>query len=426
MLDEMKKDLEKEFSEICEYSDDCENKQKALQANTNDSKLTKTGVIGMLSILPSIFASVGIVFPISAGLSLPITYATGVALASSIAIGYVGQSIITSISKRKMKKFTSAKTNADILEEMMHYEMEIDKSENKKEALRKMYKAIESKQQILSDYSNEFYQIDKYANFTLEDLKKRQEMLSKAYEERMEQLDVLTSQSYLKNKFRSRRKKRERIEGIITSALMMSLPFCLIIGMPLSLELMRDVTMETFADFGKYIAMWFSPTLVVTPLALPYFIKRDKDFTNAFNNLNQLLDENALSEKPNVEYENELKNMISTKLCEIVELGIELKEIGYAIEKTNVEKSTENKDNSKSKEDILFQDYPPLHITEETRRDVLEHPEKYMSCDVRTRMGKFYTDEEYEQRREEVLNRPLPGGEEKGPRLVKKRIPPKK
>lgn len=196
MLDEMKKDLEKEFSEICEYSDDCENKQKALQANTNDSKLTKTGVIGMLSILPSIFASMGIAFPITAGLSLPITATMGVALASSIAIGYAGQSIITAISKRKMKKFTGAKTNADILEEMMHYEMEIDKSENKKEALRKMFKAIESKQQILSDYSSEFYQIDKYANLTPEDLKKRQEMLSKAYEERMEQLDVLTSQAY--------------------------------------------------------------------------------------------------------------------------------------------------------------------------------------------------------------------------------------
>ena len=46
-----------------------------------------------------------------------------------------------------------------------------------------------------------------------------------------------------------------------------------------------------------------------------------------------------------------------------------------------------------------------------------------MSCDVRTRMGKFYTDEEYEQRREEVLNRPLPGGEEKGPVLKKTRKP---
>ena len=43
-------------------------------------------------------------------------------------------------------------------------------------------------------------------------------MLSKAYEERMEQLDVLTSQAYLKNKFRNRRKKRERVEIIITSS----------------------------------------------------------------------------------------------------------------------------------------------------------------------------------------------------------------
>jgi len=401
MLEEMKKDIEKEFSEICDYSDDCENKQQTLKANTNDSKLTKTGVIGMLSIIPSMFASIGIVFSVSAGLALPITGAMGVALASSIAIGYAGQSIITSISKKKMKKFTGAKTNADILEEMMHYEMEIDKAENKKKALRKMYKTIESKQQILSDYSSEFYQIDKYANLTPKDLKKRQEMVSKAYEERIEQLDVLTAQAYLKNKFRSRRKKRERIEGIITSALMTSLPVCFLIGMPLSLELMRDVTMETFADFGKYIAMCFSPTLVVTPLSLPYFIKRDKDFMNAFNNLNQSLGENALSEKPNVEYENELKNIISTKLCEIVELGIELKEIGYAIEKRSAETINESKDKSKEKtwDDLMYTEEEIRHYTPES--PVPFNPETI-----------FGTDKNIE--------------EQSVPRLVKRRIPPKK
>lgn len=321
----------------------------------------------------------------------------GVALASSIAIGYTGQAIITSFSKRKMKKFTSAKTNANILEEMMHYEMEIDKTENKKETLRKMYKTIISKQQILSDYSSEFCQIDKYANLTLEDLKKRQVMISNAYKERMEQLDILTSQAYLKNKFKNRRKTRERLEIIITSALITSFLFDFLIGMPLSLELMKPVILESIADFGKVIAICFSPTLVVTPLALPYFIKREKDFTNVFNNLNQLLGENALEKKPNVEYENELENMISTKLCEIVELGIELKEIDYAIEKINTEITTENKDNSKSKKDILFQDYPLLHITEE----------------------------EEEQRREDVLSISLPKGEEKGARFVKKRIPQK-
>ena len=378
MLDEIKNDIEKEFSKICDYSNDCKNKQKVLDANTNDSKFTEIGTIGILSVIPFVV----IVDPVTAGLSTTF----GVAYAASLAIGYVGQFIITSISKRKMKKFTSAKKNSDIVEEMMHYEMEMCKSKNRKEALREMYKDIESKQQILSVYSSEFYQ-NKYENLTPEDLKKRKEMLSKAYEERMEQLDVLTSQAYLKD--RTHRSKRERVGNIITYTLMISLSISFLIGMPLSFELK-----ENMEDFGKILAISFSPALVVTPLSLLYFIKRDKDFMKAFHNLNQSLGENALSEEPNIEYENKLKNMISTKLSEIVALGVELKEIGYAIEKTNVETSTD----IKSKEDRLFQD----------------HPEKHMSRDDK--------EEEYE----ELLNRPFLDGEEKGPKLVHKRKPIKK
>ncbi len=73
------------------------------------------------------------------------------------------------------------------------------------------------------------------------------------------------------------------------------------------------------------------------------------------------------------------------------------------------------------KKEILFKDYPSLHITEETRQAILEHPELHSGLSVRTRMGRIYTDEEWERRREEVLSRPLPGGEEKSPTLVKKR-----
>jgi len=71
-------------------------------------------------------------------------------------------------------------------------------------------------------------------------------------------------------------------------------------------------------------------------------------------------------------------------------------------------------------EDILFQDFPELHITEETRQAILEHPELHSGLSVRARIGKIYTDEEWEQRREEVLSRPLPG-EEKTSVLVKKK-----
>lgn len=379
MLDEIKNDIEKEFSEICDYSNDCKNKQKVLDANTNDSKFTNIGNIGILSLLPFLF----IVYPVTAGIST----AFGVAFALSLAIGYVGQFIITSISKRKMKKFTSAKKNSDIVEEMMYYEMEIYKSKNRKEALREMYKSIESTQLILGDDSIEFYQ-NKYENLTPEDLKRRKEMLSKAYEERMEQLDVLTLQDYFKK--RNLGSKRERVGNIIIYALMISLLISFLIGMPLIGESMK----AGIEDMGRLFAISFSPALVVTPLSLLYFIKRDKDFMKAFHNLNQSLGENALSEEPNIENEKELKNMISLKLSEIVKLGVELKEIGYAIEKANVETTTD----IKSKEDMSFQD----------------RPEKHMSCDD--------NEEEYE----EELNRPILDGEEKGPKLVHKRKPIKK
>ena len=383
MLDEIKNDIEKEFSKICDYSNDCKNKQKVLDANTNDSKFTKIGTIGILSLRPFLF----IVYPVTAGLSLRFLTTWGVAYASSLAIGYVGQFIITSISKRKMKKFTSAKKNSDIVEEKMHYEMEMCKSKNREEALHLMYMNIECIQRSLGDDFIEYYQ-NKYENLTPEDLKRRKEMLSKAYEERMEQLDVLTSQAYLKD--RIHRSKRERVGNIIIYALMISLLISFLIGLPL----MGESINAGIEDMGRLFAISFSPALVVTPLSLLYFIKRDKDFMKAFHNLNQSLGENALSEEPNIEYENKLKYMISSKLSEIVKLGVELKEIGYAIEKTNVETSTD----IKSKEEMSFQD----------------RPEKHMSCDD--------NEEEYGK----VLNRPFLDGEEKGPKLVHKRKPIKK
>jgi len=91
--------------------------------------------------------------------------------------------------------------------------------------------------------------------------------------------------------------------------------------------------------------------------------------------------------------------------------------------KKDLEIITESED--KSKENILFKDYPKLHITEKTRQNVLDHPELHSGLSVRTRMGKFYTNEEWEQRRENVLSTPLPGGDKKSLSLVKKRISPK-
>ena len=63
----------------------------------------------------------------------------------------------------------------------------------------------------------------------------------------------------------------------------------------------------------------------------------------------------------------------------------------------------------KDKKDYLFEDFPEFKVTEETRKDVIKNPQKYSSCGARIRMGNFYTDEEYQKKIEERLNRELPG-----------------
>ena len=62
----------------------------------------------------------------------------------------------------------------------------------------------------------------------------------------------------------------------------------------------------------------------------------------------------------------------------------------------------------KEKIDYLFSDFPEFKVTEESRDDVIRNPQKYSSCDVRIRMGKFYTDEEHQERINQGLSRKLP------------------
>lgn len=71
---------------------------------------------------------------------------------------------------------------------------------------------------------------------------------------------------------------------------------------------------------------------------------------------------------------------------------------------------TEFQKNNKTinKNDVLFEDLPDIKVTKKTKEDVLKHPENYSNCDVRTRKGMFYTDEEKENYIEESLNKPLP------------------
>lgn len=69
--------------------------------------------------------------------------------------------------------------------------------------------------------------------------------------------------------------------------------------------------------------------------------------------------------------------------------------------------------NSHSRNIIMNYEYPSLKLTEETKREVLEHSERYANCEPRIRMGLFYTAEEKERHIKDSLKQLLPG-EKKG------------
>lgn len=47
-------------------------------------------------------------------------------------------------------------------------------------------------------------------------------------------------------------------------------------------------------------------------------------------------------------------------------------------------------------------------ITEKVRQSIVNYAKSHSIGNVRIYMGRFYTDQEYEQRRQRILNTPLP------------------
>lgn len=61
------------------------------------------------------------------------------------------------------------------------------------------------------------------------------------------------------------------------------------------------------------------------------------------------------------------------------------------------------------KKDYLFVDFPKINITEKTKRDIIKNPGKYSNCDIRIRMGMFYTDKEIQTKIDKDSRMKMPG-----------------
>lgn len=60
------------------------------------------------------------------------------------------------------------------------------------------------------------------------------------------------------------------------------------------------------------------------------------------------------------------------------------------------------------KVNVISRPFPRFKITEKLRGDIKAHPLSYQNCDVRIRLGLFYTGKEWEKKRNKILSKKLP------------------
>ena len=58
--------------------------------------------------------------------------------------------------------------------------------------------------------------------------------------------------------------------------------------------------------------------------------------------------------------------------------------------------------------EVIDLDFPSARVTEATRQLAMKYARRHSVSDTRLAMGRFYTDSEWEARREKVLSTPLP------------------
>ncbi len=58
--------------------------------------------------------------------------------------------------------------------------------------------------------------------------------------------------------------------------------------------------------------------------------------------------------------------------------------------------------------DVISKSFPRFKITKKLRDNIKSHPLSYQNCDVRIRLGLFYTEKEWEKKRDKILSKKLP------------------
>lgn len=315
-------------------------------------------------------------------------------------------------NKERLKKASKAKNQQERIEHATKYEIARERLLSKIKVLENTYEEIKKKEKLDSELGLQTTK-DKSDIRSLEELNKSIDSIDDLIYEKLADMDESAAKVVLKKKFWRERDKYQKFLDIPLASALGFVGGFIIYNIPLIAASAAGIP----TDFSAL--QLFAPGIITGIASTGYFVKRNLDYTKAFKNVNkEVLGENAI---PDTVDDSESKRKMANNKVERFDLELS-GQISQAASLATLQEEEKAIKQAKynTSDDILFEDFEPIKVTEETRRHVLEHPGLYKNCPPRIRQAMFYTDEEYEARFEEVMKKPLPGGEEKGISFVKK------
>jgi len=315
-----KEELEKEIKNNQEKMNEYDEKSRMAKVNKFEYKIGLILGISALSyfflfILPTLLTSNSLIS--SLVLILPGEGVSGIIIGASLIVGTMGLKVIQKINKLK-KRFTSfsnARTETEKLEEQVTYSIELEKVYNKKCAIKETIDSLMINQMISLSTKNE-----KKISQPHKETKNTVLALSKLLREKQEELDVLVTKQTLHEMFwKINRSKADKFFDILASAGIASLLSIFIFMAPMISELVT---------YQSILTSVLAPFIVSAVITSGYMIKRNRNYTKAFHNLNKKLGKNALSNNKKTVYEEEkgLSKSISAKIKEVSMILLELQE----------------------------------------------------------------------------------------------------
>lgn len=388
-----KKELEKEYKNNSKEIRNLEEKIKILELNTIDGKFyvfAKSFAISfpILMILSIIIAFISPNFVGNIIGMNPVYMMRNLAIGSLVS-GIVLESTLSKVNHKKLNRFSSAKTDEQKREEILEYELEKQKLNDKNNAIEKAYdftSDLETKVDVCNlDFGN--------SNMSKDEQEKNNKKLRENISIKERELEISSTQLFLNENFARLRSKLGKLETV---------------GTPFVIGLMTGV----FASFGAFV---FEPTLLpststlagsvlskigliggtigtITSSATTYL--RNRQNRRIFNKFNNRLCEDKLPE--NIDNDIVERRKIVTKGNKSIE-ELATAHLAYQDSTRELERLIASELVEEENQQKKIKTWDDLLYTEEEIHQYMQMPDTSTPFNSETIFGpEKHTDEEYE------------------------------